>query len=462
MQQSSLANPLEIFTKILKYNKQVPRYTSYPAAPNFSPKIDAKIYESWLKNLAANESISLYFHIPFCQQMCWYCGCFTKISKRYAPIENYANFLLREIKMVAEILGSKRSVKHIHFGGGSPTILLPETFAQIMKVVRQNFIIEPYAEIAIEVDPRSINEEKIATYAKEKVNRVSIGVQDFNLEVQQAINREQSFEMVYDAVKLFRKYGIDNINLDLIYGLPKQDIEGMKRNIDFALLLKPKRIALFSYAHVPWMKKHMRLIDESQMPSDLDKLKIYHEVAQKLKNAGFVAIGLDHFASIDDELSRLFFSKNLKRNFQGYSSDNAGNIIGFGASSIGYLRHKGYVQNVAQIEEYEKKIKANELPIARGYEFQNDDILRKKLIDHLMCYMGIDLDEFCAQHDLPKDFFAEEISKLAILQQDGLISLENNLIAIDANAGQIVRVVSSFFDKYFCDSGVGAKHSKIA
>ena len=454
--------PLEIFSKILKYNKQVPRYTSYPAAPHFSPKINAAIYQDWLKNLPQNESLSLYLHIPFCQQMCWYCGCYTKITKKYAPVEDYAALLLREIRMISEILGSKRRVKHIHFGGGSPTILLPQTFSEIMTEVQKNFLVEPYAEIAIEVDPRSVNEEKIAAYAKAKVNRVSIGVQDFDLEVQRAINREQSFEMVYDVIKLFRKYGIDNINLDLIYGLPKQNVESMKRNIDFALLLNPSRIALFSYAHVPWLKKHMRLINEAEMPSALEKLEIYHEMSSKLREAGFVSIGLDHFAKAEDDLARMFFGKNLKRNFQGYSSDSAAHIIGFGASSIGYLYNKGYVQNSAEFGEYKAKILAQELPIAKGYEFCDDDILRKKLIDHLMCYMAIDLDEFCLANNLPSSFFDEEKARIAALEKEGFLSIRNNLIAIDANAAQIVRVVSSFFDKYFCDSGVGAKHSKIA
>jgi len=453
--------PLEIFSKILKYNQRVPRYTSYPSAPNFSPKINSEIYQNWLQNLPQSESLSLYFHIPFCQKMCWYCGCYTKITRRYAPVEDYAYLLIREIKMIAEILGKNRQVKHIHFGGGSPTILLPQTFSEIMAEVRKHFVIEPYAEIAIEVDPRSVNEEKVAAYSKEKVNRVSIGVQDFDIEVQRAINREQSFEMVYDTVKLFRKYNINDINLDLIYGLPKQNLEGAKRNIDFALLLNPSRIALFSYAHVPWMKKHMRLIDETQMPDDLEKLKIHHVMSSKLQRSGFVAIGLDHFAKNDEELTRKFFSKNLKRNFQGYSSDSAGNIIGFGASSISYLRDKGYVQNIADLGEYKEKVLSSELPIAKGYEFCGDDIVRKKLIDHLMCYMDVNLDEFCAKNNLAPDFFNEEIAALSPLKEDGLINIDNNIIAIDANAAQIVRVVGSFFDKYFCGSGVGAKHSKI-
>lgn len=452
---------LEVFSKILKYDAQVPRYTSYPTAPHFSSAVDGKIYHDWLKDLPEDEPLSLYFHIPFCQQMCWYCGCYTKITKRYAPVEDYAHLLIREIKIIADIFSQKRKVAHIHFGGGSPTILLPETFTKIMEAVQKNFVISKDAEIAIEVDPRSVNEEKIMNYAQMGVNRASLGVQDFNLEVQRAINREQPFDLVYDVVKNFRKHGINDINLDLIYGLPKQNLEGMKRNIDFALLLNPTRFALFSYAHVPWMKKHMRLINESEMPSAMEKLEIYEAAAQKLKEAGFVAIGLDHFAKEDDMLNKVFLQKNMRRNFQGYSSDRAENIIGFGASSIGYLSSSGYVQNISDFGEYEKKILANELPISKGIKITNEDRMRKKIIDELMCYMSVDLAQISAEFGLPQNYFAQEIEYLRDLQKDNLVKFENNKIEINAEAPQIARVVSSFFDEFFLRDE-NKKHSKIA
>lgn len=445
---------------ILKYDRQTPRYTSYPTAPHFKAQISSEIYGKWLKALPQEENLSLYFHIPFCKQLCWYCGCYTKATRRYAPVEDYVHTLIREIKIIGNLLGQKKyNIAHIHFGGGSPTILHKDTFRDLMKSIKAEFIITSDAEIAIEVDPRNLGEDDIKNYAKEGVNRVSIGVQDFNHEVQLAINREQSFDVVYDCVKFFRKHGIDDINLDLIYGLPKQTVEMVKRNIEYSLLLKPQRIALFSYAHIQWMKKHMRLIKEEDLPTAKIKIEMYREAAKKLIAEEYVAIGLDHFARKENLMAIAKKNKNLKRNFQGYSTDSGNAIIGFGASAISYLPNC-YVQNTLDFEEYKKNILSEKLPVKKGIEISEEDKIRKKIIDEIMCYLEVDLNKICKTFNLEKGYFASEIKALEELKKDNLIKIEKNKITINQSFPQISRIVASFFDKYLEDNN--KKHSKIA
>lgn len=444
---------------ILKYDKQLPRYTSYPTAPHFNSEVNGDVYADWLKSLPAQETISLYIHIPFCRKMCWFCGCHTKITQRYDPVEDYAVVLEREIRIVGDLLREKNcKVSHIHFGGGSPTILLPATFERVMKTIREEFVINADAEIAIEVDPRNVNEEKISTYAKAGINRASIGVQDFNREVQLAINREQPFDLVQDCVNLFRKFGIHNINLDFIYGLPKQTVEMVKKNIDYAMLLKPSRIALFTYAHVQWKKKHMRLIDEKDLPDSASKIAMYREAAKKLEQEGYFSIGLDHFAKGDDAMAAAFREKKLKRNFQGYSTDTANSLIGFGTSAISYLP-LGYAQNTLDAEEYKKNILSGKFAVVKGIKISEDDMVRKKVIDELMCYMEVDLTRVCDSLGLSQNYFESEIAALAELEKDGLVEIENNVIKINPTTPQISRVVSSIFDKFF--RADAKKHSGV-
>lgn len=434
---------------LLKYLGNFPRYTSYPTAPNFSDKVSGETYKNWLKNLPKNHNISLYFHIPFCQQMCWYCGCFTTVTKRYAPIENYVRTLIDEFRLVADLLSEKNlQVTHIHFGGGSPTMLLPQDFSEIMQEIRQHFTITNTAEIAIEIDPRNVNQEKITTYAKEGINRASLGIQDFNSDVQKAINREQSFDTVYDCVKMLRASGIQNINFDLIYGLPEQTVEMVKKNIDFSLLMNPSRIALFGYAHVKWKKKQMRLIKDEDLPNEEQRILMFSKASKKLEEAGFFSIGLDHFVKKDDSMFQAFLDEKLKRNFQGYSSDNADILLGFGASSISYLGD-GYAQNTVDFEQYKKAIFSKNFAITKGISLSDQDKIRKKIIDELMCYLEVDLAKICDEFSLPKNYFDREIANLEPLKADGLVRSKNLKIKINLAAPQISRVVCSIFDQYF-------------
>ncbi|RUR09978.1 oxygen-independent coproporphyrinogen III oxidase [Legionella sp. km772] len=434
---------------ILNYEGQYPRYTSYPTAPHFSSEINSSTYAQGLRTLSSQDKLSLYIHIPFCRQLCWYCGCATKITNNEEAIASYVTVLKKEIALVASFLSSKNHcVTHIHFGGGSPTLLSPQLFLDLMQTIRTLFKVDDQAEIAIEVDPRTVNEEKINAYASAQINRVSIGAQDFNHEVQQAINREQSFELVQSSINLFRKYNINNINIDLIYGLPKQTIEGIQHNIEAVFQLKPNRIALFAYAHVHWMKKHMRLIQEEELPNAALRLRLYTAANQQLQQGGYLPIGLDHFAKPTDSMAQALNTKTLKRNFQGYSVETAPHLIGLGTSSISQLSNT-YAQNTSDLKQYKNTVLDNRLAIIRGIELSVEDQLRKTIIENIMCYLEVDLKTQCALFNYQHDYFIRELRLLAPLINDGLVSINDGLIRINPKARQITRVVSSYFDRFF-------------
>ncbi len=438
---------------LLKYDEQVPRYTSYPTAPHFSANVTDNIYQKWLKNLT-DDNISIYIHIPFCRKLCWFCGCHTKITQKDSPIEEYLKILFQEMKLVSNFTKNKK-IAHIHFGGGTPTILSPAQFSQVINKLKKSFSFKNNIEIALEVDPRTVGEDKIKNYAENGVNRVSLGVQDFNPQVQIAINREQPFSLVEEIVHLFRKYKINDINLDFIYGLPLQTKENMLKNLDYIKKLDPSRIALFSYAHVPWMKKHMKMIKDEDMPSATEKLKIYQMMLENFKKQGLLAIGLDHFAKKNDSLVKAFLNKTLIRNFQGYSNDPASNLIGLGISAISFLKDQGYSQNKLTIDEYKKDIFAKNFSINKGIAITEDDILRKKVIDEIMCYGEVDLLKISNKK---LEYFKTEISSLKNLLTDNLIEIKAGKITINNNARQISRIVSSKFDKYL--KKADKKHSK--
>ncbi len=447
---------------LLKYEGNFPRYTSYPTAPHFAA-IEAKTYVSWLENLQ-EQNLSLYFHIPFCDQLCWYCGCFTTVTKRYSPIKNYVEILKKEIDLVAQIITAKSNkISHIHFGGGSPTMLNADDFLDLVNHIKKSFILTKDAELAIEIDPRNIDEIKIAAYAKAGVNRASLGVQDFNIEVQKAINRQQSFDVVKNAVDLLRQNKIEAINFDLIYGLPKQTTAMVLHNVEMSLKLNPSRIALFSYAHVKWKKKQMRLIDENDLPNSVIKLAMYDQAAKKLQENGYQAIGLDHFALTQDEMFKSLQNKELKRNFQGYSSDKGDYIIGFGLSAIGFLP-QGYVQNTLDFEEYKKLLSTEILPVKKGIAVNFSDKLRKRIIDSLMCNMEVDLGALISEFSLDKNYFAAELLRLADLKKDGFVIIDGEVIKVKTCVPQILRVVCAAFDEYFWRYSFNQepRHSKIS
>jgi oxygen-independent coproporphyrinogen-3 oxidase len=437
---------------------QVPRYTSYPTAPHFSPAVDEPVYRAWLAAIPQDTCLSLYLHVPFCRSMCWYCACHTTVTARAAPISRYVAALEREIELVAAALPGRMAARHVHLGGGSPTLMAPAEFLRLLATLNANFLLQQDAELAIEIDPRTLEGPMIAALARGGINRASIGVQCFDPVVQRAINRSQSFEMTEAAVQALRWHGIERINFDLIYGLPGQTIASCLDTVDKAVSLGPDRIAIFGYAHVPGFKLHQRRIDEAMLPDCSARMEQSRAMAEALVGAGYRQIGLDHFARPDDPLATAAESGALHRNFQGYTIDDCPALIGLGSSSIGRL-DGGYIQNVVLISEYQKRVMEGRLPVYRGFAVSQDDRVRAALIERLMCDHRVDLARICAQFGAdPAEF--EGLPGLDALTADGLIERHGSMIEVAADARPLVRSVAAAFDAYLGESG--ARHSSAA
>jgi oxygen-independent coproporphyrinogen-3 oxidase len=428
-------------------NQRVPRYTSYPTAPHFTDKVDDAEYRSLLAAIPADEPLSLYLHIPFCRSMCWYCGCHTRIVAGDSPIDAYLSALKTEVDMVAAALGQRRRVRHIHWGGGTPTIMAPEAFRHLMNTLNAQFEIESDAEIAVEIDPRRITEEMIRALALSGVTRASLGVQSFDPRVQQAINRVQTYEQTEHAITLLRSVGIGTINFDLIYGLPHQTTISCETTVDHALQLEPDQVSVFGYAHVPWMKKHQRMIDEAALPGSRKRLAQFSAIAERLKQTGYRRIGLDHFARADDRLARCLDDGTLHRNFQGYTADQCRTLIGFGASAVGTLP-SAYIQNTTQVGEYRRRIEAGSFAIQRARHLSEDDLQRRDVIERLMCEFAVDLDAVTERHGLAADHFEDELTRLSALEVEGIVRLEGSRVVIDESCWPLARSVAAIFDSY--------------
>ncbi|MCC7168459.1 MAG: oxygen-independent coproporphyrinogen III oxidase, partial [Rhodospirillales bacterium] len=416
-------------------------------APHFSPAVGAETYAQWLAAMAPGTPLSLYLHIAYCAEMCWFCGCHTKITQRYQPVADYLDALLREIAMVAERLPARMKARHVHFGGGSPTILSPEDFLKTMDFLRARFDLAKGAEVAVELDPRTADQAYVAAMAKGGVTRASIGVQDFNPKVQQAINRIQPYEVSQRVIDWLRQAGIHGINMDLVYGLPHQTAESVVETIDQAVGLGPQRIALFGYAHVPWMKKHQRLIPEETLPDVPERWRQYEWASRRLVEHGYVAVGLDHFAKPDDELAQALKETRLHRNFQGYTTDSAGSLLGFGASGIGAL-DQGYVGNEGSIDAYKRIIREGKLATTRGIAITDADRLRRAIIERLMCDLAVDLDKVCAASKAEVGQFAPALASLAPLVGDGVAVIEGHRIRVTDEGRPLVRAICAAFDQY--------------
>jgi oxygen-independent coproporphyrinogen-3 oxidase len=437
-------------SKLLKqHNLRVPRYTSYPTAPQFHGGVTAKTYVDWLQNLPNGAPLSLYLHIPYCHEMCWYCGCHTKATRRYAPVRDYARILEAEITCIANTIGRRQTVSHIHWGGGTPTILSNNDLDAVLAGLRDRFEFASDAEIAIEADPRTLTYEKTVALADAGINRASLGVQDCNAHVQAAINRLQPFEQTVAAVTALRAVGIQRINIDLMYGLPHQTVDDIRRTIDAVLPLAPDRLAVFGYAHVPWMKSHQKMIDDTALPGTDERLQQSEAMAQALVANGYQRIGLDHFARADDALSVALQTGNLRRNFQGYTTDQADTLIGFGASAIGSLP-QGYIQNSADFGDYGRAVGDGRLATVRGIKLSDDDRQRRAIIERLMCSMTVNLDDISAN-------FASELTALQPFADDELVCLDGATVTVTEAGRPWLRVICAVFDSYLQQNE--ARHS---
>ncbi|MGE5261165.1 MAG: oxygen-independent coproporphyrinogen III oxidase [Actinomycetota bacterium] len=435
-------------TMLKKYaTATVPRYTSYPSVPHFRAGFPAATYRDWLGALDPARPISLYLHVPFCRELCWYCGCNMKLASRYEPVAAYIKTLIKELDLVADALPGRLTVSHLHFGGGTPTALEPGDLARVMEKIRERFDVTADAELAIESDPRTLNEAMIERLGHLGFNRASFGIQEFDPKVQAAINRIQPFEMVARAVECLHGAGIVGINFDLIYGLPHQTTGALTRTIAACLTLKPERIALFGYAHVPWMAKKQRLIDEAALPGPEERTTQAAAAARTIIAAGYQAIGLDHFALPDDALARAARNGTLHRNFQGYTSDQAETLIGLGATSIGRTP-RGYIQNIAEPGAWARAVGEDLLPIAKGHALTRDDRLRAHVIERLMCDGAVDLKAAGRLFGAPKDWWADARPKLEEMQGDGLLVLDDAHLLMTEEGGPLVRVAAAAFDLY--------------
>lgn len=439
---------------------QAPRYTSYPTAPHFSEAVGGGLYRSWLKELHYDAPLSLYLHVPFCHQLCWYCGCHTSVANNYERIAAYVKLLQREIGLLGSLLGRSRPVTGLHWGGGTPSILSAEDFSAVMAQLREVFDFQPEAELAIEIDPRHLTAEKAEALAAAGINRASLGVQDFNPHVQEAINRLQSFEATAGAAQSLRAAGIEALNFDLMYGLPHQSLEDVKQTASLAADIHPQRVSVFGYAHVPWMKKHQKMIDTAALPGAEERLAQAEMAEHVLLLRGYRAVGMDHFALPDDPLFRYAGDGRLHRNFQGYTTDQAEVLLGLGVSSIGTLPH-GYVQNEKDLVAYAKALRAGRLPVARGIGLTPEDRLRRDVIQSLMCGFSVDLRAQAVAHGRPGFDFADSLERLVPLADEGLAAVEGSKVRVTEEGKRAVRLIASCFDAYLRgQGGADARYSK--
>ncbi|MDH3661572.1 MAG: oxygen-independent coproporphyrinogen III oxidase [Alphaproteobacteria bacterium] len=436
---------------ISRFDQRVPRYTSYPTAPHFQPGVGADRYAQWLRALPPEQPVSLYVHVPFCHSLCWFCGCHTKIVKRYDPIARYVDLLLAEIDLAAEAIGSSRRLGHLHFGGGTPTILSGDDVCRLGEHLHRRFEVDDGAEIAVEIDPRSVSKDKTATLAAIGVTRASIGLQDVNPKVQEAVNRVQTLSTTRRVIDWLREAGIEAVNIDLMYGLPHQDQDGIERTVEATVKLAPDRLALFGYAHVPWMKTHQRLIDEAALPDTEKRWAQFDHAGALLCAAGYRPIGLDHFAKPDDPLVLAQREGRLRRNFQGYTVDSADALIGLGPSAIGALP-EGYLQNHAPLHAWRDAVGEGHLPIARGLVLSDEDRLRRSVIERLMCDLEVDLAKELLAFDRPEDHFATELERLDLLAADGLVAHDGQTVRVPEAARPLIRIVAAVFDQYLAAS----------
>ncbi len=439
------------FEMFSKYSKPGPRYTSYPTAPEFNESFNAEAYVKILENQDKKRKLSLYFHLPFCRSACYFCGCNVVYTSKEDKKERYIGYLEKELGILVKHLDTNREVIQMHFGGGTPTFFSAEQLERIIALIRKYFHnFAKDAEISCEIDPRYLTKEQVEVLVKGGFNRVSFGVQDFNKTVQKAVHRIQPFEITDNAVKMARNAGIKSVNMDLIYGLPFQNLETFKKTLEQALKLNTDRFAVFNYAHVPWMKKTMRKIDETTLPTPSEKLAILKYTIDYLSSNGLRMIGMDHFAKPEDELFLAIEKGELHRNFQGYTTKGGADLVGIGLTSIGEGTHH-YVQNFKDMSLYENAIDAGNLPVHRGLILSDDDVLRKAVIMEMMSNFKLDIAKIEKEFDIDFfDYFDDAIQDLGVFENEGLVVIDKTAkkITVNTTGTLLIRNIVMPFDAY--------------
>ncbi len=449
---------------IRKYDRFGPRYTSYPTADRFTEAFTAEHLVNALLNRQAEgapQPLSLYVHVPFCDTICYYCACNKVVTKDHGRSAKYIRYLGKEIGLLSARVNREAPVKQLHWGGGTPTFLSADEMTLLMRVLRDNFTFDHDAEMSIEIDPRKVSSADVALLAKLGFNRMSLGVQDFDPEVQKAVNRVQSEAETRVVLDAARANGFRSINVDLIYGLPRQTVPGFCITLDQVIQAAPDRIALYSYAHVPHLFKPQRRIIEAELPSPDAKLAILDLAIDKLTGAGYVYIGMDHFAKPHDELAVAQREGKLQRNFQGYSTDADCDLLSFGISAIGKVGAT-YSQNLRTLDDYYDRLDAGALPCFRGWQLSADDLLRRDVIQALMCRFTVSFERVEDAHAIAfHEYFATELEALKPLVDDGLIEIASDAITVTARGRLLVRAVAMVFDRYLREQRERARYSRV-
>ncbi|WP_191603257.1 oxygen-independent coproporphyrinogen III oxidase [Marinomonas algicola] len=444
---------------IEKYNLSGPRYTSYPTAPQFSTEISKiTLIEKMLTPSA--KPLSLYFHIPFCAHLCYYCACNKVVTKQYDKGREYIELLEEELRLRSLMVQNDRPVTQLHFGGGTPTFLSCDSIKTLFNSIHQyfNLLDDDSGDYSIEVDPREIDLEKLTCLRELGFNRLSLGIQDFDERVQKAIHRSQSVNLVSDLLQQARSLGFRSINFDLIYGLPFQSVESFERTLDIVIEMSPDRLSIFNYAHLPERFPSQRRILDTSLPNTTTKLAMLKRISERLSEAGYIHIGMDHFAKESDSLTIAQQNKQLKRNFQGYTTHDETDLIAFGTSAISHFNNT-YTQNFVDLPSYQKTIESGQLPIVKGYISSKDDLIRQFVIMSLICHFELHFAEFNAKFDMAfQSYFTKELAELHTLEKDGIVTLGQNKIEV-TNAGRIlIRCVCMIFDQYLNN---GIRYSKV-
>ena len=443
---------IEFDTQLIKkYDIAGPRYTSYPTAVQFTPEFtEAEYRQQAEKSNQAGRDLSLYFHLPFCDTICYYCACNKVITKDRSKANPYLDMLHKEIAMQGELFDSSRKVNQLHWGGGTPTFISHEQMAELMQVTRKHFNLhdDDSGEYSIEIDPREVSRDSIKLLREIGFNRMSLGVQDFDPAVQKAVNRIQSEEQTLTALSSAREFGFKSISTDLIYGLPLQTEQSFASTLHRIIDISPDRISLFNYAHMPTLFKPQRRINEDEMPSAEVKLAILKQSIEQLTSAGYVYIGMDHFAKPDDELSIAQQQGKLYRNFQGYATHADCDLVGMGITSIGTIDNS-FAQNVKTLDEYQALIGAGKLAVFRGVKIDQDDLLRRAVIMQLICHFNLNFSDIETKFSIDfNDYFSDEIKRLAVMCDDGLIEMNKQSIEVTGKGRLLIRNICMVFDRY--------------
>lgn len=451
------ASPLPVLARtadlLRKYDRPGPRYTSYPTAVEFTPAFDEAAYRARLADAARRSAdpLSLYVHLPFCESRCSFCGCIVIITKKRDVAARYLDYLHREIAMLATALGERRRVVQYHWGGGTPTYLTPAQMQRLHEAVSQQFEIDSHAEIAVEVDPRVTSPEQIDVLRALGFNRLSMGVQDFTPEVQAAINRYQTEAQTRELFRYARAAGFPSINIDLVYGLPRQTLPTFERTLEAVVDLRPERVAVYSYAHVPWLRGNQKRIAPEELPPAALKLELFAAAVDRFLGAGYQQIGMDHFAVPEDELARASRTRTLWRNFMGYTTRRAPDMVGVGISAIGDVSG-AYAQNTKKLSVYYAALDQGRFPIERGYPRALDDEIRRHVITELMCNFYVATREVERQFDIVfQEYFATELAELTApegLVADGFVTVSSDGIEVLPPGRLFVRNVCMVFDRY--------------